>query len=97
MPKITVPDPHQPNDVNDYDLSFDEWFPAGDVITSVVMSCAPVMVTPPTHAIAPGGRTVKVWVYAGGVHLTTYKITVRAITSDGRAKEVELIVKVKEV
>lgn len=87
----------QPNDVQDYDIDFSEWFPAEDVITSAVVTVAPSMPTPPTYSISPSGKRVKIWIYAGGTSGTTYQVTVRAKTNDGRVKEVELKVKIKEV
>lgn len=87
----------QPNDVQDYDIDFSEWFPADDTITGVFISVSPEMPTPPSYAISPDGKRIKVWVYAGGASGVTYQITVRATTSDGRVKEVELRVKIKEV
>lgn len=86
----------QPNDVQDYDIDFGDWFPSDDVIVSAVVSAAPSMPTSPTYSISPNGRTVKVWVYSGGVSGTKYQVTVRAATNDGRVKEVELRVTVKE-
>lgn len=85
----------QPNDVQDYDIDFSEWFPADDTITGAVVTVAPAMPLPPSYAIS--GKRVKVWVYEGGTSGTTYQITVRASTNDGRVKEVELRVKIKEV
>lgn len=94
----------QPNDVQDYDISFDEWFPVGDGIRTVVLSCSPVPPVPPSYAIDSTKRVVKVWFYAGGASGTDYKVTVRATTTDGglpgpdlRTKEAELVVKVREV
>lgn len=87
----------QPNDVQDYDIDFSEWFPADDVITDAFVDVTPAMPVPPSYAISPDGKRVKVWVYAGGVSGTTYQITVRAATNDGRVKEVELRVRIKEI
>ncbi len=95
----------QPNDVQDYDIDFSEWFPEGDLITWAVCTAAPVMETPNTVAIDPTKRIVKVWVYAGGVSGTDYKLTIRATTTDTgsmlsaplRVKEVEMIVKIREI
>lgn len=95
----------QPNDVQDYDITYDEWFPVGDLIASVALTCDPVPAVPPSYAIDPTKRVVKVWFYAGGITGTDYKVTVRATTTnDGnpasptlRVKEAELIVKVREV
>ena len=87
----------QPNDVQDYDIDFSEWFPAEGVITTAVVSVAPVMPMPPTYSLSPDKKRVKVWIYAGGTSGVTYQVTVRATTNDGRVKEVELKVKIKEV
>ena len=95
----------QPNDVQDYDIDFDEWFPDGDYITWASCTSVPVMPILNTVAIDPTKRIVKVWVYAGGTSGTDYKLTIRATTTDTgvmtspplRVKEVEMIVKVREV
>lgn len=87
----------QPNDVQDYDIDFSEWFPADDVITGAFVDVVPAMPMPPSYAISPDGKRVKVWIYAGGTSGATYQVTVRAATNDGRVKEVELKVKIKEV
>jgi hypothetical protein len=86
----------QPGDVRDYDIDFDQWFPTGDVITSAQVVATPVMVEPPTVVIGPTGRRVKVWVYDGGLDGLTYTLSVKAGTNDGRIKEVELTVKIRE-
>jgi hypothetical protein len=83
----------QPQDIRDYDLDFDEWFPVGDVITT-----ATATVTPSgglTANVTFLARVVKVWL-RDGVSGQTYKVTVLASTDDGRAKEVELKVRVKD-
>lgn len=87
----------QPSDVQDYDIDFSEWFPSDDLIVDGFVTAVPAMGIPPSFAISPDGRVVKVWVYAGGIDGQTYQITVRATTSDGRVKEVELRVRVKEI
>jgi hypothetical protein len=84
----------QPNEVQDYDITFEDRIPADDVITGVTLSCVPAMPTPPSYAIS--SPIVKVWVYEGGVNGTNYKITALAETNDGRKVEAELIVKCKE-
>lgn len=82
----------QPNDIRDYDISFDEWFPTGDVITTATVTVSP---TGPTVTAAEQPRLVKVW-FGGGTTGVTYKVTLLATTNDGRAKEVELKVRVKD-
>ena len=87
----------QPNDVQDYDIDFDDWFPADDTIMDAVVTAVPAMPEAPSTAISASGRRVKVWVYDGGTDGTTYKLTIRASTSDGRVKEVEMFVKIREL
>lgn len=87
----------QPNEVMDYDLDFSNWLPIGDTVSSVTLSVSPSMTMPPSYAINASGTVVKVWVYAGGVNGTTYKITARATTAEFRVKEAEIKVKVKEI
>lgn len=84
---------HQPSDIRDYDIDFGEWFPSDDSVTSTVISVAPVGLTVNYAIQTP---RVKVWLRSGGVSGTTYKVTVKATTTQGRAKEVELKVKVKD-
>lgn len=85
----------QPADVQDYDIEFNEWFPPGDEIVDCHIAAVPSMPMPPSYAIS--GQRVKVWVYAGGTNGVNYQITVRPTTNDGRVKEVELKVRIKEV
>ncbi|XVJ69952.1 MAG: hypothetical protein HEQ39_10035 [Rhizobacter sp.] len=84
----------QPGDIYDYDIDFAPWFPPGDNIISANVTVSPAMPVAPSSAI--NGLQVKVWVYDGGTSGLTYKLTLLAITSDGRQKEVELQVKIKE-
>lgn len=87
--------PMQPADTQDFDIEFAEWFPPGDEIVSVALKAQPAMPMPPSYAIE--GQRVKVWIYAGGASGQKYQISVTATTNDGRIKEVELIVPIKEV
>lgn len=86
--------PMQPADTQDFDIEFADWFPPGDEITSVALKVTPAMPTPPSYAFV--AQRVKVWVYAGGVDGQKYQISVAATTGDGRTKEVELIVPIRE-
>ncbi len=85
----------QPADVQDYDIEFSEWFPPGDEIVECLIAVQPPMPLPPSYAFQ--GQRVKVWVYAGGSSGIKYQVTVRPTTGDGRVKEVELMVRIKEV
>lgn len=87
--------PMQPADTQDFDIEFSEWFPPGDEIVAVALKTQPALPLPPSYAIE--GQRVKVWVYAGGTSGQKYQISVKATTNDGRIKEVELIVPIKEV
>lgn len=87
----------QPADVQDYDIDFSEWFPVDDQIVSAGISVTPPMPLPPSYAISPSGQVIKVWVYEGGTSGTTYQVSLKATTNDGRVKEVELRVRIKEV
>jgi len=82
----------QPNEKMDYDIDFSEWMPAGDVITLAAVSVLPAGLTASYAIQSPA---VKVWL-DGGTAGVTYKVTVLATTNDGRKKEVELKVKVKD-
>ncbi|MDR6729335.1 phage fiber-tail adaptor protein [Delftia lacustris] len=86
--------PMQPADTQDYDIEFADWFPPGDEIVSVQLKVQPAMPMPPSFAFV--GQRVKVWIYAGGASGQKYQISVAATTNDGRTKEVELIVPIKE-
>lgn len=82
----------QPGDILDYDIDFSEWFPVGDVVIGATVLALPVGLTVGYALQAP---RVKVWI-RGGVVGQTYKVTITASTSDGRAKETELKVKIKD-
>ena len=83
----------QPKDIRDYDIDFSEWFPVGDVVTEAEISVFPEGLTVSYALQAP---RIKVWV-SNGVDKGVYKITVLAKTNDGRAKEVEMRVKIKDI
>ena len=82
----------QPQDVRDYDIDFSEWFPPGDIVMAATVVVAPAGLG---VTIAIQHPRVKVWV-RDGVAGASHKITVVASTNDGRAKEVELKVRIKD-
>jgi len=93
---MAFPITQQPLDVRDYDLDFSEFFPQDDTVVD-----AQVIVTPPpanglTVNYAVQHPRVKVWVQ-GGLAGASHKITVVAYTNDGRAKEVELKLRIKDL
>lgn len=82
----------QPADVLDYDIDYSEWLPEGDVITEVAAVAVPSSLTVARVIQSP---RVKIWC-STGVNGVTYKVTVTATTNDGRVKQVEFRLKVKD-
>lgn len=82
----------QPNDVLDYDIPYE--LVAGDSLASAVATATPaglVVDDPPTI----DGNRVKVWL-SGGTHGVTYKVEVTTTTAQGRVKQDEIRLKVRE-
>jgi hypothetical protein len=82
----------QPIEVQDYDIDFDSWLPAGDSISSAVIG-TPTGITLDSFSVS--SPIVKIWV-AGGTAGSSYKFQITVTTNVGRVKQTELIVKVKE-
>jgi hypothetical protein len=86
----------QPVDVLDYDIDVTALVEGGDAIASVVATVTPsgeLEVSP----IETSDTLVKLWIGPDGVAGTTYKIEVTVTTDNGRIKQDELRVKIKEV
>lgn len=83
----------QPNEVLDYDVNYSAWMVSGDEIQSATVT-ADAGVTIDSHTIVDG-EIVKVWL-SSGTDGETYKITVKAVTTNGRTKEQEFKLKIKE-
>lgn len=83
----------QPRDVRDYDIDYGEFFPQDDVMVAADVTVEPATGLTVTYALQH--PRVKVWVQ-DGVAGATYKVTVVAYTNDGRAKEEELKVRIKD-
>lgn len=83
----------QPRDVRDYDIDFGEWFPADDRIVQAQVFCTPAGLQV-NYAIAH--PRIKLWV-EGGLSGQSYKLELVAYTNDGRAKEVELKIRIKDL
>lgn len=83
----------QPRDKRDYDINFSEWFPVEDTVTGADIYTTPFGLT---VGYAVQHPRVKVWIN-GGVDGVTYMVNVVGKTLEGRVKEVELKVRVKEV
>jgi hypothetical protein len=82
----------QPADRRDYDIDFSEWWPPDDYLVAATAVVAPAG---PVVSRVFAGTVCKVW-FGGGVSGVTYKVTIVGTSNDGRIKEVELRMKVKE-
>ena len=84
----------QPVEIIDYDIDYSEWLTAGDNVQAASVEVSPVRLTVESTFI--NDPRVKIWV-SGGTTGTTYKLTVTATTADGRVKQDEFKVKVKDI
>lgn len=84
----------QPVEVKDYDIDYSEWMTAGDNVESVVVVVAPTGLT--VESVFVNDPRVKVWL-SGGSDATQYKLTVTMTSADGRIKQDEFKIKVKDV
>ena len=89
LPKKTK----QPNDILDYDVRYSRWLASDDELQSKTIT-ADEGITIDSSVIVDG-EFVKVWL-SGGTDGETYKVTVLAVTVNGRSKEKEFRIKVKE-
>lgn len=93
----------QPWDVEDYEVDMTDYFEDldGDTVSSVAVTVSPVGLTlgPGSHPdytiVAPDNVKFRVWV-GGGTDKLKYTVTCQVTTTDGRQKEHEFSVKVKE-
>ncbi len=84
----------QPDDVLDYDIDVTALVEGGDGIASVASAITPatgLTVDP----IETDDATVKLWIGPGTAG--TYKVEVTVTTNNGRVKEDEIRVKIKDV
>lgn len=85
----------QPADQLDYDLDFSEWLADGDTITGVTaVSDVPAELVILSALVAD--QTVKIWV-SGGLDGSTYKVTATVSTSQGRIKELDFKIRVRDI
>lgn len=82
----------QPAETLDYDLDFDDALPSSDEVVSATVIAIPDTMT--VYATI-AGRLVKVWA-SGGTDKVKYKIEVTATTDEGRIKQDEFYLMVKE-
>ncbi len=90
----------QPADRLDYDFDYSEWLTANDNLASAVVDVFP------NDSLEIGGLQVdhvtvidpilKIWLRAGRNGII-YKLTITATTEDGRIKQDEFKIKVKDI
>ncbi len=87
----------QPGDRQDYDIEFGEWLAELEdtpAAVNPIAVAAPAGITLISSSLI--GTAVKLWV-SGGVNKTRYKFTVVMTTAQGRVKEAEIVIHVREV
>jgi hypothetical protein len=84
----------QPVDVLDYDIDYSDWLTTGDNVESVTVVAEPTGLTVDNKFV--NDPRVKIYL-SGGSDGATYKITVTTTTADGRVKQDEFKLKVKEI
>ena len=94
----------QPADRYDYDIDYSEWLTEKDNVESVTVTVFPdeeLLDPVPVDKLNVLSVTVidplvKLWI-DGGRNGVTYKITLTATTADGRIKQDEFKIKVKDI
>jgi hypothetical protein len=86
--------PKQPVEVKDYDITYAEWLTAGDNVQSVDVVVSPLGLT--VESVFINDPVAKIWL-SGGTDGTTYKLTVTMTSADGRVKQDEFKIRVKDV
>ncbi len=84
----------QPTDVLDYDIDYTDWLVDEDTVQSALATSAPNTLT--VESVFTTTNRVKVWLSEGADN-TTYKVTVVTTTADGRVREDEFRVRVKDL
>jgi len=84
----------QPVEVKDYDIDYSEWLTAGDNVQSATVVVAPAGLT--VESVFVNDPRVKIWV-SGGTDTLQYKLTVTMTSADGRVKQDEFKIRVKDV
>ncbi len=85
----------QPVDVVDYDIDYSEWLTNGDNLQSATLGVEPAT-SLVIDSVFVNDPRIKIWV-SGGTNGVTYKLTVTATTTDGRVKQDEFRIKVKDI
>lgn len=84
----------QPTDVKDYDIEYHEWLPETDALASATVAVEPTgdLTIDAYYVVSP---RINIWL-SGGLNNHSYKLTVTVTTEDGRVRQDEFRVKVKE-
>lgn len=85
----------QPVDVVDYDIDYSEWLTSGDNLETAMLGVEPAT-NLVIDSVFVNDPRIKIWV-SGGTNGVTYKLTVTATTADGRVKQDEFRIKVKDI
>jgi hypothetical protein len=85
----------QPSEVLDYDFTYSSWLPTGDTVVSAVVTVDDATLNIAAKPKEVSETQVKVWI-GGGTNNVKYKVTCKATTAQGRVKEDEMIIQVKE-
>lgn len=83
----------QPNERTDYNIDYSQWLRDGDTIADFSLIADDPSLDVDGLIV---GKTLNMWV-SGGLDGATYKITITVTTAQGRIKEDEFKVKVKEI
>lgn len=87
--------PKQPADVIDIDVDYSSYLPSTDTIASATAT-VDTGLTLGSTVIDTSTDTVKQWV-SGGTTANRYKVSVTMTSTEGRVKQVDFYVKVKEL
>ena len=82
----------QPADVLDYDIDLTDWMSSGDSVQNTTASAESGLTVSVSNA---NTTTPKVWC-SSGTDGTTYKVTVTVTTTDGRTKEIDFKISVRD-
>ena len=84
----------QPVEVLDYDIDCTDWLVSDDLLASATAVVDTAGLT--VDSVLVASPRIKVWL-SGGTNGATYKVTVTITTDDGRVKQVEFRVRVRDV
>lgn len=85
----------QPREILDYDLDYTDWLPDGDSVESAAVLIDPSDSTLEVISVFINSPRVKIWVRLGTDRIT-YNLTVLMTSHEGRLKESEFKIKVRD-